>query len=64
MLRTVSIPINLPQERFFSLMEQCAERVNTHIDWALERKTYNKSKAHRDLYSSLGVGELTDNKAT
>ena len=53
MLRTVSIPVDLPNERFFSLMSQCAEIFNVHIDWALEQKTYNKSKAHRDLYSQL-----------
>ena len=53
MLRTVSIPVNLPQEKFFFLMSQCADIFNAHIDWALEQKTYNKSKAHRDLYSQL-----------
>lgn len=53
MLRTVSIPVDLPAEKFFSLMEQCAEIFNRHVDWALEFKTYNKSKAHRDLYSQL-----------
>lgn len=53
MLRTVSIPVDLPQERFFFLMRQCAEIFNAHIDWALEQKTYNKSKAHHDLYSQL-----------
>ena len=53
MLRTVSIPVNLPNERFFSLMAQCAEIFNAHIDWALEHKTFNKSRAHRDLYSQL-----------
>ena len=36
MLRTVSIPVDLPRERFFSLMAQCAEIFNAHIDWALE----------------------------
>lgn len=34
-------------------MGQCAEIFNAHIDWALEHKTFNKSKAHRDLYSQL-----------
>lgn len=53
MLRTVSIPVDLPKEKFFFLMAQCAEIFNAHIDWALEQKTYNKSKAHRDLYSQL-----------
>ena len=53
MLRTVSIPVNLPQKRFLNLIVQCAEIFNAHIDWALEQKTYSKSKAHRDLYSQL-----------
>ena len=53
MLRTVSIPVNLPSERFFCLMSQCAEIFNEHTDWAMEHKTYNKSKAHRDLYGQL-----------
>ena len=53
MLKTVSIPVNLPQERFFSLMAQCADIFNVHINWALEHKTYNKSKAHHALYSQL-----------
>ncbi len=34
-------------------MAQCAEIFNAHIDWALEQKTWNKSKAHRDLYRQL-----------
>ncbi|MDJ0589164.1 MAG: hypothetical protein QNJ72_04095 [Pleurocapsa sp. MO_226.B13] len=51
MLRTISIPVDLPPEKFFSLMASCAEIFNAHIDWALEQKTDNKSKAHQDLYS-------------
>ena len=53
MLRTISIPVDLPPEKFFSLMASCAEIFNAHIDWALEQKTDNKSKAHQDLYSQL-----------
>ena len=53
MLRTVSIPVSLPRQRFFSLMAQCAKIFNAHIDWALTNKTFNKSKAHRDLYAEL-----------
>ena len=53
MLRTVSIPVDLPPKRFFPLMAQCAEIFNAHTDWALKHLTYNKSKAHRDLYSQL-----------
>jgi putative transposase len=53
MLRTVSIPTDLPVERFLPLMKQCAEIFNTHVDWALEQHTYNKSKAHHALYAQL-----------
>jgi putative transposase len=53
MLRTVSIPVDLPKARFFALQAQCAEIFNAHIDWALKEKTYNKSKAHQALYSQL-----------
>lgn len=51
MRRTVSIPVNLPRERFLPLMGFCAEIFNQHVDWALENKTYNKSRAHKDLYA-------------
>ena len=40
MLRTVSIPVDLPEERFFFLMAQCAEIFNAHTDWALEHKIW------------------------
>ncbi len=53
MLRTISIPVEIPAERYLPLMAQCAEIFNAHVDWALENKTYNKSKAHHDLYSKL-----------
>ncbi|MGV0024501.1 RNA-guided endonuclease InsQ/TnpB family protein [Phormidesmis priestleyi] len=53
MMRTVSIPVNLPSERFLPLMGQCAEIFNAHVDWALANGTYNKNKAHRDLYADL-----------
>ena len=53
MKRTVSIPVNLPRERFLPLMGFCAEIFNRHVDWSLANKTYNKSRAHKDLYSAL-----------
>lgn len=53
MKRTVSIPVNLPDERFLPLMNQCAEIFNAHIDWALANRTYNKNKAHKELYQQL-----------
>lgn len=53
MKRTVSIPVDLPSERFLPLMSQCAEIFNAHIDWAIANKAYNKNKAHKELYHSL-----------
>lgn len=53
MMRTVSIPVQLPHERFLPLMGKCAEIFNAHVDWALENGTYNKNKAHQDLYADL-----------
>ncbi|MGA9382632.1 MAG: transposase, partial [Phormidium sp.] len=50
---TVSIPVNLPSDRFLPLMSQCAEIFNAHTDWSLANRTYNKNKAHKDLYRSL-----------
>jgi IS605 OrfB family transposase len=53
MKRTVSIPVDLPSERFLPLMGECAEIFNAHIDWALANRTYNKNKAHKELYHLL-----------
>ncbi len=53
MKRTVSIPVDLPHERFLPLMGFCAEIFNRHVDWALENGTYNKNRAHKDLYAAL-----------
>ncbi|MBD2297364.1 IS200/IS605 family element transposase accessory protein TnpB [Nostoc sp. FACHB-87] len=55
MKRTVSIPVDLPSERFLPLMNQCAEIFNAHIDYALANSTYNKNKAHKELYHLLRV---------
>jgi IS605 OrfB family transposase len=53
MQRTVSIPVALAANRFLPLLQQCAEIFNTHVDWALENRTYNKNKAHHALYAQL-----------
>ncbi|UKO95773.1 RNA-guided endonuclease InsQ/TnpB family protein [Nostoc sp. UHCC 0870] len=55
MKRTVSIPVELPSERFLPLMNQCAEIFNAHVDWAIANSTYNKNKAHKELYHLLRV---------
>ena len=49
----MSIPIVLNPSIFLPLMEDCAEIFNEHVDWALENKSYNKSKAHMALYGSV-----------
>lgn len=53
MKRTVSIPITLNPSNFLSLLGHCAGIFNDHVDWALENKTYNKSKAHHALYKQI-----------
>ena len=53
MKRTVSIPVDLPSERFLPLMSECAQIFNAHIDWALTNSSYNKNKAHKELYHLL-----------
>ena len=53
MNRTVSIPILLDPLIYLPLLEKCAEIFNAHVDWALENKTYNKSKAHAALYALM-----------
>ncbi|BAY91589.1 MULTISPECIES: RNA-guided endonuclease InsQ/TnpB family protein [unclassified Tolypothrix] len=55
MKRTVSIPVDLPAERLLPLMNQCAEIFNAHVDWAIANSTYNKNKAHNELYHLLRV---------
>ena len=53
MKRTVSIPVNLPREKFLPLMGFCAEIFNQHVNWALKERTWNKNKAHKALYADL-----------
>jgi hypothetical protein len=36
-------------------MNQCAEIFNAHVDWAIANSTYNKNKAHKELYHLLRV---------
>lgn len=50
MQRTVSIPVDLPSDRFLLLLAECAEVFNHHVEWALGERTYSKAKAHRALY--------------
>lgn len=49
MQRTVSIKLNLPDE-FSKYLETCALIFNEYVNWCFENKTYNKNKAHKELY--------------
>jgi len=51
MRRTVSIPVDLPSDRFLPLLAECAEVFNRHVAWALAARTYSKAKAHQALYA-------------
>ena len=56
MQRTIKVKLSLSAEektRLASLMKQCADIFNSHIDWAFANKTYNKSKVHQALYASI-----------
>jgi len=53
MRRTIKIPVNLPKEKFLPLMQIAADCFNAHVEWSFNRKTYNKNKAHIEIYSSL-----------
>ena len=50
MKRTVSIKINAPKQ-FLAYLEVCATIFNRYVDWCFDNKTYNKNKAHKELYS-------------
>jgi len=56
MKRTLKIKINPPHEVFNNLKEQlvvCNSIFNRYVRWAYQNKTYNKRKAHQDLYKFL-----------
>jgi len=51
LIRTVPLKIDINKDVFFPLMEQCSHLFNEYVDWAYQNKTYNKVKAHHELYS-------------
>ena len=55
MQRTVSIPVTIPEEVMLPLLKVCSQVFNTHAEWAYNSGTYNKNKAHQDLYEELKV---------
>jgi putative transposase len=53
LIRTVPLKIDLSKDEYFPLMEQCSALFNEYVDWAYQNKTYNKIKAHHELYSAF-----------
>ena len=52
MQRTISLKIKLPAE-FSVYLETCAAIFNRYVNWCFDNKTYNKSKAHKEMYQLL-----------
>lgn len=52
MQRTLSLKIDVPTD-FADYLATCADIFNKYVDWAFINKSYNKNKAHKDLYSKL-----------
>lgn len=52
MRRTISLNIELPKE-FLTYLEICSTIFNRYITWCFEQKSYNKIKAHKELYLIL-----------
>ena len=49
MQRTISLKIGLPKE-FSTYLKTCATIFNRYVQWCFDNKTYNKAKAHTELY--------------
>ena len=49
MQRAISLKIDLPAE-FSAYLETCATIFNRYVSWCVDNKTYNKAKAHKELY--------------
>ena len=52
MQRTLSLKIKAP-ENFLQFLETCNAIFNRYVDWCFEQKSYNKNKAHQELYSKF-----------
>jgi IS605 OrfB family transposase len=53
MRRTIKIPVDFPKENLIMLLKTSADVFNEHVEWSFESKSYNKNKAHKDLYENL-----------
>ena len=50
MIKTMSIKTPLKPEDYFSWFNQCADMFNQYVDWSFNVKSYNKNRAHKELY--------------
>ncbi len=53
MRRTIKIKLDSPKENLLELLKTCSQVFNKHVDWSFSSNSYNKNKAHKDLYSSI-----------
>jgi len=53
MRRTLKIKVDFPKDKLLPLMKACASIFNLHVDWAFANHSYNKNKAHKDLYNDI-----------
>jgi putative transposase len=53
MRRTIKILVDLPKDNLLMLLKMAAAVFNEHIEWAFASNSYNKNKAHKELYENL-----------
>ena len=54
MQRTLSLKIT-PPEGFLRFLETCNAIYNRYVEWSFDQKTYNKNKAHQELYEKFRI---------
>jgi putative transposase len=50
--RTISLKIDAPTD-FLQFLEICNTIYNRYVEWCFEQKSYNKNKAHKELYEKF-----------
>jgi putative transposase len=63
MQRTISIKIDAPSE-FLEYLKTCNELFNKYVGWCFDTKSYNKLKAHTELYEKFRQEFPTINSGT
>lgn len=53
MIKTMSIKTPLRPEDYFQWFDKCADMFNRYIEWSFKVKSYNKNKAHKELYAKF-----------